>query len=127
MRLCCLHDGFNGTVGLSFSQVLLESVSEDGQLPVGLEAAEGLLRFHHARSGSDEPSRNARKQVFGVLERPQRVNSGRETNLLLAREWNAGPCRFAHVVGASKAVVFGLQLTVEPAFRRPGKGRAGSA
>ena len=35
---CCLHDGFNGTVGLSLSQVFLESVSEDGQLAIGLEA-----------------------------------------------------------------------------------------
>ena len=42
MRLCCLHDGFNGTVGLSLSQVLLESVSEDGQLTIGLEATEGV-------------------------------------------------------------------------------------
>ncbi len=32
MRICCFHDVFNGTVGLSLSQVLLESVSEDGQL-----------------------------------------------------------------------------------------------
>ena len=42
MRLCCLHDGFNGTVGVSLSQVLLESVSEYGQLTIGLEATEGL-------------------------------------------------------------------------------------
>ncbi len=38
MRLCCLHDG---TVGLSLSRVFLESVSEDGQLAIGLEATEG--------------------------------------------------------------------------------------
>ena len=37
MMLCCLHDGFNGTVGLSLSQVFLESISEDGQLAIGLE------------------------------------------------------------------------------------------
>ena len=35
MMLCCLHDGFNGTVGLSLSQVFLESISEDGQLTIG--------------------------------------------------------------------------------------------
>ena len=40
MMLCCLHDGFNGTVGLSLSQVFLESISEDGQLAIGLEATE---------------------------------------------------------------------------------------
>ena len=34
MMLCCLHDGFNGTVGLSLSQVFLESISEDGQLAI---------------------------------------------------------------------------------------------
>ena len=38
MMLYCLHDGFNGTVGLSLSQVFLESISEDGQLAIGLEA-----------------------------------------------------------------------------------------
>ena len=43
MMLCCLHDGFNGTVGLSLSQVFLESISEDGQLAIGLEATEGFL------------------------------------------------------------------------------------
>ena len=42
MMLCCLHDGFNGTVGLSLSQVFLESISEDGQLAIGLEATEGV-------------------------------------------------------------------------------------
>ena len=42
MMLCCLHDGFNGTVGLSLSQVFLESISEDGQLAIGLEATEGF-------------------------------------------------------------------------------------
>ena len=36
-------DGFNGTVGVSLSQVLLESVSEYGQLTIGLEATEGLV------------------------------------------------------------------------------------
>ncbi len=34
MMLCCLHDGFNGTVGLSLSQVFLESISENGQLAI---------------------------------------------------------------------------------------------
>ena len=42
MMLCCLHDGFNGTVGVSLSQVFLESISEDGQLAIGLEATEGF-------------------------------------------------------------------------------------
>jgi hypothetical protein len=41
-------------VSLSLSQVLLESVSEDGQLPVGLEAAEGLLGFQQAGGGPTE-------------------------------------------------------------------------
>ena len=54
MRLCCLHDGFNGTVGLSLSQVLLESISEDGQLAIGLEATEGFLGFQQAGGGPSE-------------------------------------------------------------------------
>ena len=54
MRLCCLHDGFNGTVSLSLSQVLLESVSEDGQLSIGLEATEGLLGLQQAGGGPSE-------------------------------------------------------------------------
>ncbi len=54
MRLCCLHDGFNGTFGLSLSQVLLESVLEDGQLMVGLEATEGLLGLQQAGGGPSE-------------------------------------------------------------------------
>ncbi len=37
MRLCCLHDGCNGAVGLSLSHVVLQGAAEDGQLPVGLE------------------------------------------------------------------------------------------
>jgi hypothetical protein len=57
MRLCCLHDGFNGTVGLSLSQVLLESVSEDGQLAIGLEATEGLLGLQQAGGGPSELQR----------------------------------------------------------------------
>ena len=48
MMLCCLHDGFNGTVGLSLSQVFLESISEDGQLAIGLEATEGFLGLQQA-------------------------------------------------------------------------------
>ena len=48
MMLCCLHDGFNGTVGLSLSQVFLESISEDGQLTIGLEATEGFLGLQQA-------------------------------------------------------------------------------
>jgi hypothetical protein len=54
MNLCYHHDGFNGTVGLSLSQVLLESVSEDGQLSIGLEATEGLLSLQHAGGGPSE-------------------------------------------------------------------------
>ena len=54
MRLCCLHDGFNGTVGVSLSQVLLESVSEYGQLTIGLEATEGLLGLQQAGGGPSE-------------------------------------------------------------------------
>ena len=54
MMLCCLHDGFNGTVGLSLSQVLLESVSEDGQLTIGLEATEGFLGLQQAGGGPSE-------------------------------------------------------------------------
>ena len=54
MRLCCLHDGFNGTVGLSLSQVFLESVSEDGQLAIGLEATEGFLGLQQAGGGPSE-------------------------------------------------------------------------
>ena len=51
MMLCCLHDGFNGTVGLSLSQVFLESISEDGQLAIGLEATEGFLGLQQAGGG----------------------------------------------------------------------------
>ena len=42
MMLCCLHDGFNGTVGLSLSQVFLESISEDGQLTIGLDESDPI-------------------------------------------------------------------------------------
>ena len=52
--LCCLHDGFNGTVGLSLSQVFLESISEDGQLTIGLEATEGFLGLQQAGGGPSE-------------------------------------------------------------------------
>ena len=51
MMLCCLHDGFDGTVGLSLSQVFLESISEDGQLAIGLEASEGFLGLQQWRLG----------------------------------------------------------------------------
>ena len=54
MMLCCLHDGFNGTVGLSLSQVFLESISEDGQLAIGLEATEGFLGLQQAGGGPSE-------------------------------------------------------------------------
>ena len=54
MMLCCLHDGFNGTVGLSLSQVFLESISEDGQLTIGLEATEGFLGLQQAGGGPSE-------------------------------------------------------------------------
>ena len=54
MMLCCLHDGFNGTVGLSLSQVFLESISEDGQLAIGLEAMEGFLGLQQASGGPSE-------------------------------------------------------------------------
>ena len=54
MMLCCLHDGFNGTVGLSLSQVFLESSSEDGQLAIGLEATEGFLGLQQAGGGPSE-------------------------------------------------------------------------
>ncbi len=54
MSLCFLHDGFNGPVGLSLSHLLLESVSEDGQLSIGLEATEGLLSLQHAGGGPYE-------------------------------------------------------------------------
>ena len=50
MRLCCLHDGFNGTVGLSLSHVILQGAAQDGQLPVGLEAAEGFLRLEQDKA-----------------------------------------------------------------------------
>ena len=61
MMLCCLHDGFNGTVGLSLSQVFLESISEDGQLAIGLEATEGflgLMKLHTLSKGSFSPRCN---------------------------------------------------------------------
>ena len=54
MMLCCLHDGFNGTVGLSLSQVFLESISEDGQLAICLEATEGFLGLQQAGGGPSE-------------------------------------------------------------------------
>ena len=54
MMLFCLHDGFNGTVGLSLSQVFLESISEDGQLAIGLEATEGFLGLQQAGGGPSE-------------------------------------------------------------------------
>ena len=54
MRLCRLHDGFNSAVGLSLSQVFLESVSEDGQLTIGLEATEGFLGLQQAGGGPSE-------------------------------------------------------------------------
>ena len=54
MMLCCLHDGFNGTVGLSLSQVFLESISEDGQLAIGLEATECFLGLQQAGGGPSE-------------------------------------------------------------------------
>ena len=54
MMRCCLHDGFNGTVGLSLSQVFLESISEDGQLATGLEATEGFLGLQQAGGGPSE-------------------------------------------------------------------------
>ena len=53
MMLCCLHDCFNGTVGLSLSQVFLESISEDGQLAIGLEATEGFLGLMKLRTLSN--------------------------------------------------------------------------
>ncbi len=51
IRLCGLHDGFNGAVGLSLSHVVLQGIAEYGELPVGLEAAEAFLGFHHAGGG----------------------------------------------------------------------------
>ncbi len=54
MRLCCLHDGCNGAVGLSLSHVVLQGAAEDGQLAVGLEAAEGLLGLQQAGGGPSE-------------------------------------------------------------------------
>ncbi len=36
VRLCRLHDGFNGAFGLRLSHVLAQGVAQDGQLPVGL-------------------------------------------------------------------------------------------
>ena len=52
MKLCRLHDSFNGTLGLSFSQVLLESISEDGQLVALL--------------GPETPGRSPVREVFSI-------------------------------------------------------------
>ena len=49
MMLCAFIDGFNGTVGLSLSQVFLESISEDGQLLTD-RTIEATVRFSGASS-----------------------------------------------------------------------------
>ncbi len=54
MRLCGGHDGFKGAVGLSLSHVVLQGDSQDGELVVGLETTEGLLRLQHAGGGPSE-------------------------------------------------------------------------
>ena len=50
-RLCGLHDGFKGAVGLGPAHVLVQRPAEDGELSRGFEAADGLVRFQHARGG----------------------------------------------------------------------------
>ncbi len=55
MMLCCLHNGFNGTVGLSLSQVFLESISEDGVLCVSHAVdvnLNGVVSWYENRLGS---------------------------------------------------------------------------
>ncbi len=82
MRLCCLHDGFNGTVGgtvgLSLSQVFLKSVSEDGRPTIGLEATEGFLGLQQAETDDGEdpvqPLQDAARDARSfVLQTPGQV------------------------------------------------------
>ena len=54
MSVCCLSDGINGTVGLSLPQVFLESVSEDGWLAIGREAAVSFRGLQQAGGGRSE-------------------------------------------------------------------------
>ena len=51
VRLCRLHDGFNGAFGLRLSHVPAQGVAQDGQLPVGFEASAGVLDRQHAGGG----------------------------------------------------------------------------
>ena len=97
MMLCCLHDGFNGTVGLSLSQVFLESISEDGQLTIGLEG---------------------RRKVFWASSRPAAVHlsaiSACLQRLTLRVTWRTVPSAFSTMlVQARRAPEFVRQAEAD--------------